>query len=208
MDTQTFSIKESFSSAWKIEKLQLGKFMLIGAILLGVSLVSGLVENQNWVFSLLSYILQAYLGLLWIIFSIRTMEKGSLVFRPIFKEIRPELFLKFFIMTVLVTIIIVLGTILLIIPGIIAAIGLQFAGYFLVDTGSSISESMKMSWHNTKGFRLKLFWLVILVGLVNILGALMLGVGLFITIPLTSLVLSHVYINHIKNRKFLEDKTS
>jgi len=208
MTSKTFSIKKAFSDSWALEKAELSKFILVAVVLLGVSLVSGLAEDQSWILTLLSYFLQVYLGIIWIIFAVRSVESKKLVFKSVFNEINANLYFKFFVLTVLVTILVGLGTILLIIPGIIAATGLQFAGYFMIDENVSIKKSMKLSWEATKGVRLKLFWLIIVLGLVNILGMLLFGIGLLVTMPLTSLVLAHIYVDFIKHRKISNSQTS
>jgi len=101
-----------------------------------------------------------------------------------------------------------LGFILLIIPGVLFAIAYQFSGYFMVDGELGVRAAMKKSWRATKGLRWKLFWLSILVGLLNILGLAVVGIGLFVTVPLTSLVLGHVYVNVIKKRNIKEPVSS
>ena len=60
--------------------------------------------------------------------------------------------------------------------------------YCIVDKGMKVGESFKKSAEITKGYKWKLFFLgFILIG-INILGLLCLGVGLFITVPWTSLL--------------------
>jgi general stress protein CsbA len=57
-------------------------------------------------------------------------------------------------------------------------------------------------------FLLQIYLGSLLVGFLNILGLAVVGVGLFVTVPLTSLVLGHVYVNVIKKRNITEPVSS
>lgn len=189
-------------------KKEFWKYVLVGLILMAVSFVASIFEESNIVYALVSFLLQIYLGLVWLLFSVRSVQKGELVFKDIFAEINPKIYIKFFLLSLLVSLVVMLGFVLLIIPGVLFAIAYQFSGYFMVDGELGVRAAMKKSWRATKGLRWKLFWLSLLVGLLNILGLAVVGVGLFVTVPLTSLVLGHVYVNVIKKRNITEPVSS
>lgn len=86
-----------------------------------------------------------------------------------------------------------LGFVLLILPGIWLAIAITL-GYQIIVFGKlefwdSLKASVKIV--NKKWFHF--FGLAIILGLINIVGALLLGIGLFITIPLTYTVMYACY---------------
>lgn len=85
------------------------------------------------------------------------------------------------------------GFLLLIIPGIIFSIRLQFVTYLIIDRGMGPIDAIKKSWDMTRGqtWNLFLFWLLLL--LVNLVGLLLLFVGLFVTIPLSLVATAYVY---------------
>ena len=89
--------------------------------------------------------------------------------------------------------IVFVGFILLIIPGIIWAVRLQFATYLIVDKNLGPIEALKTSWKLTHGNTWNLFFFGLLLGLINILGVLCLVVGLFITVPLGMVATTFVY---------------
>jgi len=95
--------------------------------------------------------------------------------------------------SVLYGLIVVAGLILLIVPGIIWAIKLQYYSYLIIDKNLGPIAALKKSWKITKGVKWHLFLFALLLGLINILGVLMLGVGLFITIPTTMIASAYVY---------------
>lgn len=87
---------------------------------------------------------------------------------------------------------IIVGLLLLIIPGIIIAIKLQFLEYLIVDKKMGF-EAINKSWEMTKGVKWNLFVFGILLAFINILGFLALIVGLFITLPLSMVATAFVY---------------
>ncbi|TSC86930.1 MAG: hypothetical protein G01um10148_35 [Parcubacteria group bacterium Gr01-1014_8] len=89
--------------------------------------------------------------------------------------------------------IVIVGLILLIVPGIIALLILMFSNYLVIDKGLGPIEAMKESARITKGHRLQLLLFILAIAGLNIVGALALFVGLLVTIPITILAMAHVY---------------
>ena len=88
---------------------------------------------------------------------------------------------------------VLIGFVLLIVPGIILAIGWQFAPYLVVEQGAGPIDALKRSWELTRGNRWTLFLLgLALIGL-NLLGLCALVVGLLVTLPVTTLAGVHAY---------------
>lgn len=102
-------------------------------------------------------------------------------------------FWPYFAAKFLTGIIVTVGFILLVVPGVIAALMLMFATYLVIDKGLGPIEAIKESARITKGHRWKLLLFVLSVAALNILGALILFVGLFVSIPVSILALVHVY---------------
>jgi uncharacterized membrane protein len=85
------------------------------------------------------------------------------------------------------------GLILLVIPGLIVITIFQFSQYVVIDRKLGPIAAMKESARITKGYRWEIFALFIFSVILNILGAICLGVGLLITVPVTSLAVIHAY---------------
>jgi uncharacterized membrane protein len=94
---------------------------------------------------------------------------------------------------IIVGVIVLGGLILLIVPGIYLGIRLMFFTYYIVDKDAGVMDSIKMSWELTKGGVINLFFLSILFLFINFLGALLFGIGLAVTIPLTFLATALLY---------------
>jgi uncharacterized membrane protein len=121
--------------------------------------------------------------------------------KPKFKDLiyyKPVV--KYFIGTTVQGIITLIGFILLIIPGIIFSIRLQYVSYLIVDKDLGPVEAIKTSWNITRGNTWNLFFFGILIGLINILGLICLIVGLFVTVPLSALAAAFVYRKLLNNQ--------
>ncbi len=104
-----------------------------------------------------------------------------------------DVYLNFLIASILYGLIVGIGTILLIIPGIILGIMFQFYKYAIVDKKLGIIESLNYSKDLTSGYRWTIFGIDIVLILINVAGALLLVVGLLFTIPLTLITEALMY---------------
>ena len=105
----------------------------------------------------------------------------------------PQPFWRFLGAEILAGIIIFVGFLLLVVPGVIASLGLCFVLYIVIDRGAGPINALKESWRITKGNKWQLFLFVLaLIGL-NLLGLLLLIVGVLVTGPVTWLALTHAY---------------
>lgn len=87
-----------------------------------------------------------------------------------------------------------LGFILLIVPSVIAYLGLWLGKFFVVDRQQGAIESLQSSWRVTDGNRLDLF-VFGLVYFVLILGGFCLcGVGILVTLPIAEAALTVIYL--------------
>lgn len=105
----------------------------------------------------------------------------------------PQNFWQYIVVKILTGIIVIVGLILIIVPGIIAALALIFSTYLIIDRGMGPIEAMKESVRLTKGHRWQLFLLALSLVLLNILGAIALLVGLVVTVPVSLLAVAHAY---------------
>jgi hypothetical protein len=87
-----------------------------------------------------------------------------------------------------------IGLVLLVVPGIILAVGLTFSSYFIIDQEMGPIEGILASWHVTEGQRGQVFLLVCAEGLV-LSGALLLCVlPFFVAVPTCTLATTIVYL--------------
>lgn len=96
--------------------------------------------------------------------------------------------------TLLLTLVIVIGYVFLIIPGIILALGLGFAQFYCVDAGTGPVESMQRSWEATKGHKGKIFLFGLAAIAVSIAGLLACCVGIYAATPVLFLAWAIIYV--------------
>jgi uncharacterized membrane protein len=105
----------------------------------------------------------------------------------------PRPFWSYLIANLLVGILIAIGFVLLIVPGIIAMLMFMFSSFIVIDREKGPIESMAMSKLITKGNRWPLLGFVLLLMLINLAGLLALVVGLLVSIPVSTLAFTHAY---------------
>lgn len=153
------------------------------------SLISGIILFASWVLATI-----VDMGLLRIGINIYDGQEVNL--QTLFSEAR--IFFKFLATTIIYGLIVALGIILLIVPGIVFAVSLQFAPILVIDKGIGPIAAIKQSWKITKGVKLQLFiFNLILVG-ITIFGVIALLIGTLVTIPVTTIALVWVYRELIK----------
>lgn len=85
------------------------------------------------------------------------------------------------------------GFILLVVPGIIWSIKFSFWLYAMVDQDKGVMDSLRESARITEGHKGSLAWMYCYLGALNILGILLLLVGLFATVPITQFTMAYAY---------------
>ncbi len=201
---ETFSIKESLKFGWNTFKSRPWFFAGSTAfIVIAYELVNAVANGTTSAISETSPVLGFLLlipclaviytlysmGVMW--FSITAHDHPQSVKLADFWH--PQPFWNYLAVYVLVTVAVLAGLILLIVPGIIASLMFMFAQYIVLEKGVKPIDAMKESMRITKGRRWKLLGLLVVFTLLNIAGALALLVGLLITMPVTMIALVHVY---------------
>lgn len=88
---------------------------------------------------------------------------------------------------------VVVGLVFLIVPGIYLAIRYQFYSFLIVDKNMKIMEAFEKSSKMTQGIKWQLFLFALALAGINIVGALLLFVGLIVTIPVSVMATVYIY---------------
>ena len=194
---QSFSKREAIAQSWQRFK---EKWLFLICLVLITTLVAALVEYAvrdvesggiGLLLVLLNFVVQIIIGMGITLIMLRVYDRTETHYADLFEPIK--LFWRYLAVVVLTMIVVLIGTLLFIIPGIIASIALFFAPYLVIDRKMGPVEAMKESLRITNGHKWNIFILGLIIGGLNLIGALALGVGLLVTVPLSWLVAVYVY---------------
>lgn len=197
---KTFSIKQAIGFAWdkfwSRWKFYIAVFIATFVVSAIVSGLTSLAENSvvwSALTSILSIIVQIIISIGLITVLVKSARDESVVWSDMW--VNKGLFLKFIGVSILYQLIVLVGFIFLIIPGIYLALRYQYAQYIIVDDkGISIGKAFKRSAEITKGIKWRILWLGIVTVGIALLGLLALGVGLLVAIPVAALTHLFVYV--------------
>lgn len=195
----SFSISEAISFGWKTFK---SKWAFLFGVLLFVTIVSGapdlisiIIRGDNEGVIMLTRLLSLVLGTIvnigLISVVINLVDGKSVRFADLFSK--PRLFFSFLFAQIIEGIIVVVGILLFIIPGIIFALRLQFVTYFVVDKGMGPLDALRASWNATRGSTLKLLLFSLTSIGLALVGMLLFGVGLLLVIPTITIATAYIY---------------
>jgi len=105
----------------------------------------------------------------------------------------PRPFWKYLGASILLTLAIAIGFLLLIVPGIIFGLMFMFTTFIVIEREFGPIDAMNESHRITRGHKWQLFGFVLVLLLINVLGVLALVVGLLVSIPVSTLAFTHAY---------------
>ncbi len=194
-----FSIQESIVFGWNEVKNRF--FLFIGLFILTLgSDIAGQFFLRSW--SDKAYVLAVVLFLFFLVIGLflrlgflravlDRVDGKEVSFDRLLIEYRHVL--SFLVAGFIYACAVVVGLMLLILPGIFIAVALSFFPFLMIDRNLGPFASLKESLKVTKGYRGRLtLFLSILVG-INLLGVLFFVVGLLVTFPLSVVAYAHGY---------------
>jgi uncharacterized membrane protein len=197
-----FSIQESLLFGWEILKNNFWFIFWLEMIMLGLNMTPNVADylfkgRTGMEVSLLAtsaifFVLQliANLGMIKIFIGLHDKKEGRNIADLL---LGVNYFFKYVLAGIVYGLIVLAGFILLIIPGIIWSIKYQFFVYFILDKNMSPMEALRMSAKITDGHKMDLFLFSCAAMVVNLIGFLALGIGLVVTIPVTSIALIYIF---------------
>ena len=187
METKSVAIAEAVVFGWEAMKKNFGFFIgpvLVFLVVAGMQFISRLAEDDHLgllFLELIGFLLSMVVSMGLIRISLKFCDNEKASFGDLFSCF--PLFFRYFISTVLYCIIVCVGLILLIFPGVIWAIKFAFYDYFIVDKGLGSFEALEASSRITMGVKGQLLGFFLIIVLISALGLLCLLVGLFVALP-------------------------
>lgn len=192
----TISIQAALRFGWDTFKKRPGFFIGMTLIIFIVSWVTGFVISmvglkENFIGSIVNLLITTLIDLGVVATMLKVYDAPESA--HISDLWHPSQYLPYLGATLLTALIVVVGLILLIVPGVIAAVMLIFVKFIVVDRKMGPIEALKESARMTKGHRMTLFLLILAIAAINIIGAILLLVPLLITIPVSTLAMVYTY---------------
>jgi uncharacterized membrane protein len=198
-----FSIRSAVDFGWETFKKRpwffVGSSLVILLIYLAVDTVTGVVDGAltdaadkpSAIGSVVNLVLGTFISMGVAAFYLNAHDSPDTV--SLSSLWHPQPFWKYLGASILTGIAIVLGFILLIVPGIIVLLMLMFVTFIVIDRELGPIEAMKESKRLAHGHKWALLGFLLVLALINLLGVLALGVGLLVSIPVSSLAFVHAY---------------
>jgi len=194
---KSFSINEALSAGWAAFTSRVGFF--IGLLLLwgGLTLIPQLIvksiENTGLaiVLAIALQLFQIFLGVGGLRISLLILDGRPVSIGDLFSG--GPVFVPYLLATILFYLAASVGLALLVVPGIIVMVVFGYYPFFIIDQGLGPVDALKASAALTEGVRLKLFGFGLVVILLYLLGALLVGLGLFVAAPVVLVSVAHVY---------------
>jgi hypothetical protein len=193
------SMRHAFDFAWPTFKKRFGLFTAVLLTILAAWVVLEIVVIAGQRFGIvlwaamhlafLIFFAGVELGLLQIC---RALRDGKV---PAFADAFAYLALgpKFLAAQILYLLMVVIGLLLLIVPGVYLGVRYALVGFCFADGETDLRRCFQQSALLTKGATAGLLRILAALFVFNVLGASLLAVGLFISVPLSALILTDVY---------------
>ncbi len=180
-------VGEVYSYGWKIMKKN---FLPLFLVILIVGVFGAPVSSMDNDHS--AGIILKVFGLAFVLFVLNPIEYGAdYIFLRAVRNVKFEVrdifdgfknYLNVVLAALLAGSIIVIGFILLIVPGIVFACRLAFVPYLVMDKKLDPVKAIEESWRLTKGFGWRIFGMALLAFPIVIAGLIVLFVGVFVSI--------------------------
>jgi len=178
----SFKLEKYFSDGWTIFRMEPGLFILYTLLIAVISFLVDLIPNE-YISGIVSYLLTPVFTAGYYLGAHKLDHEGKVEFSDFLKgfDYIVQLFLANFISGILM----VIGFILLFLPGVWFGVGISLMFPLIIFAGMDFWESIKSSVKIVNKQWLYFFVLLILIVFLNLLGLISLIVGLLITFPLT-----------------------
>ena len=185
---QSLPLKEYFKTGWGLFKQYHAGF--VGFCLLNL-VIQVALHSIPHVGAVAAAAVSAPLFMGNFIVSAKLLHGQNPEFRDFFEGF--QYFLPLLLLSLVAGLFIGIGTILLIVPGVYLAVAYLFASYLVVDRRLDFWPAMELSRRTVNPRWFGYFAFMLLLALLNLAGALLLGLGLLVTIPLSFCTVTAAY---------------
>lgn len=199
MTVSPVPIGDAVRYGWDRVTERLGFWVVLILIILAVSAIPQAIAQPfaesapvlNTLINLAGTVISILVSIGTIAISLKVYDGQGVTYGDLFS--RRNLFWRYFGATIVYTVIVAVGFVLLIVPGVIFLVKYQFALYAVVDRGAGVTEAFNASARLTNGVKWKLFLFDLALGAVLLVGVAALGVGLLVAWPVMLMAAAYMY---------------
>jgi hypothetical protein len=173
---------------WELFKQYPGGFLGFTALFF---ILQVLFQRLGPVGGLISLIVNTPLAVGFFIVSARLIQGRTPAFRDFFAGF--QFLLPLLLMTLVSMVFIVIGLVLLLAPGVYLLVGYLFASILVVDRRLDFWQALETSRRAIHPRWFSFFAFLLVMALINLAGALLLGLGLLVTVPATTCAWTAAY---------------
>lgn len=192
-----FSIAEAVTYSWTAVFRNFAPVMLVSVVVFAGNALVFLISTVNGnaglglAFQLLGVLVDLLLVLGLVRASLDVVQGRTPKLAEVF---RPDGYGPYLLASILFLVGVWLGIVLLVVPGVIFGIVFQFYGYVVAEHPDvPATVALQRSAQITRGVRIRLFGLSVVLLLLNLAGAMLCVVGLVVTYAITAIALAYVY---------------
>lgn len=199
MAQNSFSIGEAVSFGWETTKKNLWFLVVTTLIVTVISVIPAIIEGQlpkdqaffRVSIGIIGRIAEIIMSIGMIVISLKLIDGKKPSLRDLY--IHYNLFLNYFVASILYGLIVLAGYILLIAPGVIWTVKYQFYGYYVIDKKMGPLEAIQASGKATQGHKWHLWRFAFVEIGIFILGFLALGIGILFAAPVAMIAVAYIY---------------
>jgi uncharacterized membrane protein len=198
MDEERLDVGGAISYGWRMMVDNILFFVLLFLIFL---VVTGIFYGIGGAFIkypvlttimyVIGFLVTVYIHMAIVNISLKIYNEEKADFRDIFTASR--FFWRFLLADILYNLMVTIGLVLCIIPGIYFGIKYHFFGYIIIEQDMGVLDSLKKSWQITNGAWWDLFLLAILLWLIALAGVILCGVGVLFAWPIIFMAVVYAY---------------
>lgn len=173
---------------WELFKLYPGGFVGFALVFL---IIQGILSYLPRVGGLISLALTAPLGAGFFVVSAKLMQGRTPDFQDFFTGF--QFFVPLLLLSVVSALLIIVGFILLILPGIFLMVCYLFSSMLVIDRHLDFWPAMELSRRTVQAQWFGFFVFLLLLVLINLGGAALLGIGLLISLPVSACAVAAAY---------------
>jgi uncharacterized membrane protein len=191
-----FEIADALSFGWDRFKANIGPLAITVAVVIFVEIVLSVISSGRtgfggFILSLVTFLIGQIIAMGWVRISLNIVGGRPAGVSDMWERL--DLFVPYVVAAIIFSVMVGIGFILLIVPGVYLALTFGFYGFNVMDKEMGALDALKRSVELTRGRKWKLlaFWVTILF--LNLLGLILLVVGVLVTAGVSLIAVGYVY---------------